>query len=122
MIRTVIVGLDGSELAEEALSYAIQIVQHTGARLQLCQVLPPDASAALKEAAETYLREIAHKLDHVLQLSIRLGTPAEELLANAQTVPEPIIVMTTQGRGGIGRLMWGLLPTRFSARPTCLCC
>ncbi len=107
MINTIIVPMDGSELAEQVLPCAGQVAQHTGAGLLLLQVLPTDASAALKEEAFAYLDEVAKNLDQRVQTEIRLGNPANEIMTAAGAVPEPIIAMTTHGRGGLGRLLYG---------------
>ncbi len=107
MINAIIVPMDGSELAEQVLPCAGQFAQHTGAGLLLLQVLPADTSAALKAETFAYLDEVAKNLDYRVQTEIRLGNPANEIMAAAGTVPEPIIAMTTHGRGGLGRLLYG---------------
>jgi nucleotide-binding universal stress UspA family protein len=43
---------------------------------------------------------------------VRIGQPAEEIIASAVDVPESIIVMTTHGRGGLGRLLYGSVAER----------
>lgn len=107
MFNSVIVPMDGSELAEQVLPCAGQVAQHTGAGLLLLQVLPASASAVLKEETFAYLDDVAKDLDHRVQTEIRLGNPANEIIAAAGNVPEPIIAMTTHGRGGLGRLLYG---------------
>ncbi len=107
MIDAVIVALDGSKLAEQALPLAKQIAEHLGARLSLLQVIPPDAPAEQRDEAAAYLEETARELLIPTQVMVRIGKPAEEIIASAMDAPESIIVMMTHGRGGLGRLLYG---------------
>jgi nucleotide-binding universal stress UspA family protein len=72
MIDTIVVPLDGSELAEQALPVAKQVAEHTGAGLRLLQVLPTEATAAAKDEAFAYLRRIAQDLDAHVETETRL--------------------------------------------------
>ncbi|CCF84326.1 universal stress protein [Nitrolancea hollandica] len=107
MIDAVIVALDGSKLAEQALPLAKQIAEHLGARLSLLQVIPPDAPAERQDEAAAYLEETARELLIPTQVMVRIGKPADEIIASAVDAPESIIVMMTHGRGGLGRLLYG---------------
>jgi nucleotide-binding universal stress UspA family protein len=112
MIDAVIVALDGSKLAEQALPLAKQIAEHLGARLSLLQVIPPDAPAEQRDEAAAYLEETARELLIPTQVMVRIGKPAEEIIASAVDAPESIIVMMTHGRGGLGRLLYGSVADR----------
>src|SRR5687768_18614218 len=107
MIGTVIVALDGSKLAEQALPIAQQLAEHMGVVITLLQVIPPDAPAELRDEASVYLEETALALAFPTQVMIRIGEPAAEIIARAAEMPAPVIVMTTHGRGGLGRLLFG---------------
>ena len=112
MIDTVIVALDGSELAEQALPLAKQLAEHMEAELFLLQVIRLDAPADTRDEARVYLEETARTLGIPAQVMVRIGQPAEEIIASAVDVPESIIVMTTHGRGGLGRLLYGSVAER----------
>ncbi len=112
MIDTVIVTLDESKLAEQALPLAKQIAEHMGAGLSLLQVIPPDAPAECRDEAVAYLEETARELHIPTQIMVRIGEPAGEIIASAVDAPESIIVMTTHGRGGLGRLLYGSVADR----------
>lgn len=112
MIGTVLVPLDGSELAEEALPYAQAIAQRSNAPLHLTRIIPPDAPAAAEDEARDYLRGKAHGVGDRVQISIRMGDPAEQIIAGAEEMVDPVIVMTTHGRSGIGRWLYGSVADR----------
>lgn len=107
MIDTVIVALDGSKLGEQALPIAQQLAEHMGAGISLLQVIPLDALAELRDEASAYLGETAQALVSPTQVMVRIGQPAAEIIAGAAAMPAPVIVMTTHGRGGFGRLLYG---------------
>lgn len=107
MIGVVVVPLDGSKLAEEVLPHARQIADHLRIPLHLLKVIPPDASADIRDEAYTYLLETGDELHHPFHMSVRLGNTADQIIALADEVDNPIIAMTTHGRGGLGRLLYG---------------
>lgn len=112
MIGTVIVPLDGSDLAAEALPYAKAIADRTTATLHLLEVVPRDAKAPAQNEARDYLRKQAGAIADRVQISVRLGDAAEEIIAGVEEMPEPIIVMTTRGRSGLGRWLFGSVADR----------
>lgn len=107
MIGVVIVPLDGSDLAEQVLPHAKQIADRLRIPLHLIRVIPQDASAEVRDEAYAYLSETGRRLDHPVHLSVRLGNIAEQIIALADEVSNPVIAMTTHGRGGLGRLLYG---------------
>lgn len=107
MVGVVVVPLDGSELAGQILPYARQIADHLRIPLHLLRVIPPDASAGARDQAYAYLSEMGGGLQHPFHMSVRLGNTAEQIIALADEVDNPIIAMTTHGRGGLGRLLYG---------------
>ncbi|MEX2426558.1 MAG: universal stress protein [Thermomicrobiaceae bacterium] len=107
MIKSVLVPLDGSDLAEEALGYAIPIADRHDAAVHLVFVIDRDAQASEDDEARTYLSEVAEKIDREVQAHVRLGTPADEIIDAGADLPDPLIVMTTHGRTGVGRWIYG---------------
>jgi nucleotide-binding universal stress UspA family protein len=107
MIKSVLVPLDGSELAEEALGYAIPIAKRHNARMHLVLVVGHDADASEDDQGRQYLAGIAEKLEPDTETHVRLGNPAEEIIETGDGLEEPLIVMTTHGRTGIGRWIYG---------------
>ncbi|HEU4792232.1 MAG TPA: universal stress protein [Nitrolancea sp.] len=104
MIGTVIVPLDGSELAEQAIPFAAAIAKGLGVPLQLLRVVP---ARTAEDEARAYLDQVRDRIDDQAQVSIQTGHPAAQIIAAAEAATEPLIIMTTHGRGGIGRLVFG---------------
>ena len=127
MYRRIIVPLDGSELAEQALPQAEGLARLTGAPLHLVRVIDPagleplgtvvlhtDALAMqllLEEeriAAREYLERIKQDMrdrEPKVTVEYRQGPAAQELLAITQ--PGDLLVMATHGRGGLARWFLG---------------
>jgi nucleotide-binding universal stress UspA family protein len=122
-IRTIVVPLDGSEFAEQALPTACAIAGESGARLRLVLVhepptLPLDpASASLYSSTEicirkgerAYLEKIRARLgqDGRAVTATVSGPVAPTLIEYAHDVEADLIVMATHGRGPLQRLWLG---------------
>jgi nucleotide-binding universal stress UspA family protein len=124
-IRSVLLPLDGSEFAAQALPWAAAIARKARARLRLALVhQPPEpppgdkASArlytrielALRKSQREYLRRTAAevKAGSLQVTSVTLeGTPASALASYAREVGVDLVVMTTHGRGGLDRAWLG---------------
>jgi nucleotide-binding universal stress UspA family protein len=125
MYQHILVPLDGSKLAEQAIPYATELCKGS-TEVTLFQVvhfpLPlaapdaaiatplPDSKELLQEAID-YLEGIAEKLR---QEGVRVKTDAVERDMVAEAIVEyaenndiDLIVMTTHGRSGLSRLIFG---------------
>lgn len=129
-----LVPLDGSRMAEAALPLAETVARAQGSVVLLAQVTPlltwafsasggfatPDMYATLLAAedreAREYLEGVAAPLaargTRVQILSVR-GDPAPTLLDLAQQTPAALVVMTSHGRTGLGRLTLGSVADRL---------
>ena len=127
MYRRIIVPLDGSALAEQALPQAEGLARLTGAPLHLVRVIDPAGPGTLgtvvlhtdalsmqllleeeRIAAREYLERIEQDVrdrQHAVTVEYRQGPAAQELLANTQ--PGDLLVMATHGRGGLTRWFLG---------------
>jgi nucleotide-binding universal stress UspA family protein len=124
--RRILVPLDGSTLAEEALSVAGPIAHRLGAEVHLMSVQPPALSAGAqfgladsnaqpvygeREHIEAYLAIIGARLartDGVHAVpAVMDGQPAELLAQYIRAADIGLVVMTTHGRGGTGRFLLG---------------
>jgi nucleotide-binding universal stress UspA family protein len=128
MFKRILVPLDGSKLAEEALPYAETLAEKFEAELilvRVLQLLPEVISAGPRggmvfhkqtvqdrQEATTYLNEMAAQVRKVGVLSLRqvvLDAPsvtnAITELAGEESVD--LIVMSTHGRSGFSRLVFG---------------
>jgi len=131
MSSRILVPLDGSPLAEQALGCAIALARALPAELVILRAvsIPPDTQevlgsaglevAALREQVEeeasTYLREVARELEDVhlsVQQVVRHGPPSEAIVDYAAEGDIRQIVMTTHGRTGISRWTHGSVAER----------
>jgi nucleotide-binding universal stress UspA family protein len=135
MYRKIVVPLDGSTFAEQALSHAQTLAVPAESEIHLISVAPmlDDQGLAvvdlypiyvyrdylvdqgqetqrIRGELQDYLNQVAAKLQAAgfkARSSIRFGQPADEILAYAQDQGCDIIVMSTHGRSGVGRWVYG---------------
>jgi nucleotide-binding universal stress UspA family protein len=109
-IETVVLPLDGSELAETALRHAATVAEGFGAKVVLLTVLAPGSSEYEAAEAFEYLGRVAFSLrPQVREVLPRVvsGDPRAEIVALAQTEPKTVVVMTTRGASGLSRWVRG---------------
>lgn len=137
MLKTILVPLDGSKLAESALDYAYQVVA-PGGKLVLLSVVQvpqfpmydfypaptpvtPQLDATLNDAlpiARDYLHRISGKAKKdgvVVVEEVETGDPAEVITRRARELHADVIVMSTHGRSGFGRLLFGSVTQKVLA-------
>ena len=123
--RSILVPLDGSALAEQAVPLAASIAQRARGKLHLTLVhqlgsAPVDAAAAklftsielaTRKSERAYLRGIQARLREGgtrLSSAVTLtGAPGSELARYVREVGIDLVVMATHGRGGIRRAWLG---------------
>ena len=125
MYSKVIVPLDGSDLAEQALPYAELVAASLSAPVELAQaydILPPSLlgahgaqvvaqlNAGARRRAEASLEPARQRLEaagHSVSVAAQRGPAADTIVAQAGTDPTALVVMCTHGRGGISRWVMG---------------
>lgn len=124
--RTILVPLDGSAFAEQALEQARALASTTGAALVLVTVLFPRGAYAenevltnepwaIVEKEETerttaYLADMTQQLRSAgleTQSRLEYGYPPEVILQVSEEMQADLLVMSTHGRGGLQRLWLG---------------
>jgi nucleotide-binding universal stress UspA family protein len=118
-VKTILVPLDGSSLSELALAPAIDLAREKGARLVLLRAAeahttiadPTEAQVEVVREAEEYLgrvraRVLAGGLEGV-ETSVWYGPPDEAIVEAARYRGADLIVMSSHGRNGLGRLVLG---------------
>ena len=127
----IVVPLDGSPAAELVLPHASALAVRFGARMTLVRVTPPPEVSVVatptapfgtrsgelhpliereREDAIGYLDTLARHLKAAgiaVTFEHRDGSAAAEILELARMVGADLIAMTTHGRGGLGRLVFG---------------
>lgn len=138
MSTYVIVPLDGSTLAEQALPLAATLAAQTGDTLLLLRVMAPTDQVQSRveesEDATRKARVLRHHLAHhyFSQLEPRLrqagieivtqvveGTAGNMIVTTAETIPTRYVVMTTHGQSGISRWARGSVADRVLRQISC---
>jgi nucleotide-binding universal stress UspA family protein len=121
--RSIIVPLDGSQPAEQALPLAVAIAERARSKLKLVLVhhhpaipLEPGAGytkieLAIQKADREYLRSVAARLrprlGRALSSAVLQGPVAPTIASYIRELGTDLVVMTTHGRGGIRRAWLG---------------
>jgi nucleotide-binding universal stress UspA family protein len=119
-INKLLVPLDGSRLAEQALAKALDVAeggQPTFLLLRAAEastwpgVDPTDEQIRVVHEAEEYLNAVQARLASKgirrVETSVWYGPPAAAIVEAARVGHADLIVMTTHGRSGLGRLILG---------------
>ena len=126
MFRTVLVPLDGSEQAEQALPYAVRLARAAGGQLVLVRAAlgpPPSGqnweqqqASAITEAT-TYLAGVQERLATRLGVAtvVKYGHAPAQILQAATEFSVDAIVMSTRGRTGPAHLLFGSVAERIVA-------
>jgi nucleotide-binding universal stress UspA family protein len=140
MKKIVMVPLDGSRFAEQALPFAVAVARSAAADLELVRVRPMLPLGLPDDEARQYLHQTGEQLTPAMQGSVRtrvLSQPSEALdyappgsgaIASAlrRRALEPevaLVVMATHGMGGLKRAWLGSVADaliRMSPRPVLL--
>jgi nucleotide-binding universal stress UspA family protein len=120
-LEKILVPLDGSPLAEAALNKAVALAKDAGAasivlvRATEASTIaggdPIEAQVAVVKEAEEYLEGIAARVRaegvREVSTSVWYGPPAPAIIEAADMTRADLVVMSTHGRSGIGRLLLG---------------
>ena len=131
MFNRILVTVDGSDLSERALEPAFHIAQKFGAQVILLRVVTPEPVAlagrlageygnlnSLRDRqdqqdlldAEQYLRGLQaewHNTHVPIRTQTGSGAAPQVILDVAEAVDADLIVMSTHGRAGFSRLLYG---------------
>jgi nucleotide-binding universal stress UspA family protein len=112
-IATIIVPLDGSELAEAAVPVAAAIAQAGGAHINLVTValtyevsVQAQIDALTRHGIDKVRAELQTRFPEVTQV-VLAGDPAKEIAGHAISIGADLIVMATHGRTGLKKLLLG---------------
>ncbi len=135
MYERILVALDGSELAERVLPYVEELASRLGSAVTLLRAITPAETIVAQSAggvtsmvgpgaiidpgpiveaerrdATAYLQAVSARLrGRGLQVDAEVveGAAAEALAGRAEALGVGLVAMTTHGRGGLGRLVFG---------------
>jgi nucleotide-binding universal stress UspA family protein len=121
MFRKLLLPLDRSSLAEQAIGHAASIARESGAAIDIVLVHEPFPFAGYADlpwggdadatAEQKYLEAVADELKSGAQVtatcSVLRGAPAEMIIRRAREIGADLIVMTSHGRTGLSRTWLG---------------
>ena len=133
--HNILVGLDGSELADKALKQAIEVAKRNHAKLFIAQIIPDEVSVstsitypassldAERKSTKLYLEEKAQEAKdqgvEEVQTIFKVGSPRREL---AVTIPQEanidLTIVGVSGKGAIERLLIGSVAQFVSIHST----
>jgi nucleotide-binding universal stress UspA family protein len=145
MYGHILVALDGSELAEQILPHVEALAARFGSRVTLLRATTPRETIiaetsvgaapiapglvdptpiveAEQAEAQSYLEATAARLRasglSVAQEQLE-GAADEAILERAAALGVDLLALTTHGRGGLGRLVFGSVADRVLRKTTC---
>lgn len=134
MYKKILVPLDGSKLAEGVVPHVQDLARRYGSEVILMQVVPPlsklvmeteavamgearagpEAATAVakaeRESAHAYLEGVAKRLRAEgiqVRAEILTGEAGDAVVTHAHSELVDLIAMSTHGRSGLGRLVYG---------------
>ena len=139
MIRSILVGTDGSETAATAVAEAIKLAAALDAELRIVSAYEPVPQAQLRQAAQSVPRDVAwmvnprENVEATLQTAqaaaaaggvsahvfARQGDPADAILDVAEETGADLIVVGNKGMTGAKRFLLGSVPNKVSHHAPC---
>jgi nucleotide-binding universal stress UspA family protein len=139
MLKHILVPLDGSKFAEDALNYASDILAPDGKITLVCAVSIPEVPVygsypnvtipdfattdhELIPQAKQYLEKVAQALNktHIaIDFEVKLGDAGSVIAEIAEKQHVDAIVMSSHGRSGLGRLFFGSVTSKVIGARVC---
>ncbi|MGF1986484.1 MAG: universal stress protein [Nostoc sp. ZfuVER08] len=133
MLNTVLVALDGSEIAEQVIQTLDDLAFSQDARVILCHVFPTpdleiDLPADLPQSEsptfsyfhiEKQLQSYQEKLAVNSELELVTGDPAEEIIRLANIYKTELIVIGSRGLIGMKRIVQGSVSSQVVEEANC---
>lgn len=139
MLNHVLVPLDGSSLAEDALKHALEIVAPQGKITLVCAVEAPDVLVygyypaitapdyettknEMLPYAKHYVESVAKDLvkdGYTVRQEVKMGDAATVITDMAEKLHVDAIVMSTHGRSGISRFLFGSVTNKVLEAKVC---
>lgn len=139
MAQSVLIPLDGSPLAEQAVPLGVSVARQLDISIVLVRAVPPKShlkrfsrgtqytpqqlSDPLRSTADGYLQEMVRRVTEVAEVSVVTQTVAgnvgEAVVEAAENADAAYVVMTTHGRSGLARWALGSITDRVLRLATC---
>ncbi|RQG99956.1 universal stress protein [Natrarchaeobius oligotrophus] len=120
MYQNVLIPTDGSDGTRRSIVHGLTIAERFGARVHALSVVPegPLGTLESEEATPAAHRAVEHVESEARRAGLEVatavdhGVPHEEILAYAEAESIDVIVMGTQGRTGLDRVLVGSVTER----------
>jgi nucleotide-binding universal stress UspA family protein len=140
MIRSIVVGTDGSDTARKAVQEAADLASQLGASMEIVSAYAPVSNQRLREEARqapedlqwmvTPREDVDDKLREAKELAEgagvkevnlhpREGDPADAILDVAEEQKSDLIVVGNKGMSGAKRFLLGSVPNKVSHHAPC---
>ena len=139
MLKHILVPLDGSKLAEKALEHALEVVAPEGKITLVCAVEVPDipyygyyptlvnwnnetVKHELLPVARNYLEGLAFEITEkgvTAKFEATIGEPVTVITEAAKRLEVDAIVMSSHGRSGVGRFLFGSVAIKILETKVC---
>jgi nucleotide-binding universal stress UspA family protein len=139
MFKSIVVGTDGSDTANQAVREAVDLARAVGAKLELVSAYEPVAAQRLAEErrqapedlqwAISPREDVDSTLDSAAELAKRAGVtadvyprqgdPADAILDVAEEQEADLIVVGNKGMTGAKRFLLGSVPNKVSHHAPC---
>ena len=131
-IKRILLPLDGSPEAEQALPVATWIAGLTGAEIDVVRslsltpvaydpgmgVYSADLITSMEDAVTEYLAQVQKRLEgHKATTTMMVGAAAEMLFEHLSERPAGLVIMTSHGRSGVKRVALGSVTDRVLHGP-----
>ncbi|SHE58143.1 Nucleotide-binding universal stress protein, UspA family [Microbulbifer donghaiensis] len=121
LFKQILLPLDGSSVAEEAIGHAVLVARNCGAAIHLLHVqrtaahsdehsIDPVHWRLRRAELQSYLNRLAEFISDKeisVTVSVREGRPAEQIVEYCEEAEIDLIVFTAYGKGGISRFHFG---------------
>jgi nucleotide-binding universal stress UspA family protein len=138
VFSSIVVGIDGSDTASEAVRQATVLARSVGARIELVSAYEPVSDARLRESivvpqdlhwiinpredVEATLEAAAAEIREAgveVEVFAREGDPADAILDVAEERCSDLIVVGNKGMTGAKRFLLGSVPNKVSHHAPC---
>jgi nucleotide-binding universal stress UspA family protein len=139
MFKSIVVGTDGSETANEAVRQATELAKAVGGTVDLVSAYEPVSGARLREEAQQVpkdmewmvnpredvdatLKDAAEQIGEAgveVQTFSREGDPADAILDVAEERNADLIIVGNKGMTGAKRFLLGSVPNKVSHHAPC---
>lgn len=133
--RRILAPVDFSDSSVRALRHAVDLAAESGGSLTILHVVPADygwlgiGGEELRDLDKSLQRQAVHRLRALAEanvrpgvetnLEVRLGRPAEEIVAAATELKCDLIVLSTHGHTGLDRYLIGSVADRVARVAPC---